>query len=965
MRRETGTLRLVRRQLAADASAALTVVLLVLVTTALAVATPRAMEQLYTEAARETVQETPPALRNVVSVTEVSLPLTGNRFSTVPGQEFSTAPGQEEPDEEGEDADPIRVVTEAANELEQSLSPALERVSGDVVTAVVTEEFRVLGEDGEPLSAPVTVTTMRLQSGWQERVEFVQGSAPVGFELRESEQVSEGEPGDYYPGEDYEFPPSTVVDVAMSVQTAQVWGMAVGEVHPLPVVTEGNFGQQIFLRITGVFEPLDVADPYWYSNLRILEPALTIPPLGGDDIRTGTVLLSPVGWGHVQQEPLLFQPATVELQVPIDETSIRADDVAGIVAGIREVESVDITIGEPGEIEGLILPRLRPVSELAEALEVHLQQRASATAVVSLVVAGLLTVALAVLALAGRLVAERRRSSMAIARARGASPRQLGVLLAGEGLLLGAPAAVAGWLLAWWLVPGDGGGLAIGLAVLLGLAPAVLLPVLSRSGDVRGQRRDLGLAGSRRVRIVGELVVLALAVGGLVLLRRRGLATSAAEVGVDPLLAATPVLIGLAAAVIALRVYPLPLAAMIALASRRRGAVGFLGAARAAREGAAGTAPLLVLMLGLATAVFGIVVSSTVTTGTAIAVAENVGADAAAAGLAYTEENLAAAAAVPGVATLAGVHTDPNAELAPAGSDGASGEGRGVLLVATDPTALAEVQAGLPGAPALPAGLSAPVEPGQALPGLAQRGVAAVGDELEVSFNGRTALVTVVATAPGGIPGISAGREWILLPLQPLRDAVALNLLPQDVLFAAEPGATLDTDRLAEALLATPANLRTPASVSARLTDNALIDGVRTAFPVGAAVGAGYSALAMVLTLVVTARPRHRILSHLRTLGLTARQSRGLVALELAPLALTALAAGLAVGLATLWLVEPAVDLQPFTGGRGTPGIVIDPAGVGLVAGSFLAVVALAVLSAVTASRRLRAGTVLRLGEEA
>lgn len=962
MRRATSTLRLVRRQLAADASAALTVVLLVLVTTALAVATPRAMEQLYTEAARETVRETPPALRNVVSVTEVSLPLTGNPFSTVSGQEFLTAPGQEEPDEQGEDADPIRVVTEAANELEQSLSPALARVAGDVVTAVVTEEGRVYGADGEPLSAPVTVTTLRLQSGWQERVEFVEGSAPVGFELRDAEPVPEGETDIFFPEDP---PPVTVVDVAMSVQTAQVWGMAVGEVHPLPVSVRGNYIQDIFLRITGVFEPIDVADPYWYSNLRILEPALTIPPLGGDDIRTGTVLLSPAGWGQLQEEPLLFQPATVELQVPIDETSIRAEDVAAIVAGIREVESVDIAIGEPGEIEGLILPRLRPVSELAEALEVHLQQRASATAVVSLVVAGLLTVALAVLALAGRLVAERRRSSMAIARARGASPRQLGLLLGGEGLLLGAPAAVAGWLLARWLVQGDGGGLAVGLAVLLGLAPAVLLPVLSRSGDVRGQRRDLGLAGSRRVRIVGELVVLALAVGGLVLLRRRGLATSVAEVGVDPLLAATPVLIGLAAAVIALRVYPLPLAAMIALASRRRGAVGFLGAARAAREGAAGTAPLLVLMLGLATAVFGIVVSSTVTTGTAIAVAENVGADAAAAGLAYTEENLAAAAAVPGVATLAGVHTDPNAELAPAGDDGASDEGERVLLVATDPTALGEVQAGLPGAPTLPAELSAPVEPGQALPGLAQRGVAAVGDALEVNFNGRTALVTVVATAPGGIPGVSAGREWILLPLQPLRDAVALNLLPQDVLFAAEPGATLDTDRLAEALLATPANLRTPASVSTRLTDNALIDGVRTAFPVGAAVGAGYSALAMVLTLVVTARPRHRILSHLHTLGLTARQSRGLVALELAPLALTALAAGLAVGLATLWLVEPAVDLQPFTGGRGTPDIVIDPAGVGLVAGSFLAVVALAVLSAVTASRRLRAGTVLRLGEEA
>ena len=82
-------------------------------------------------------------------------------------------------------------------------------------------------------------------------------------------------------------------------------------------------------------------------------------------------------------------------------------------------------------------------------------------------------------------------------------------------------------------------------------------------------------------------------------------------------------------------------------------------------------------------------------------------------------------------------------------------------------------------------------------------------------------------------------------------------------------------------------------------------------------IAAGYCALAIVLALVVTGQSRSRNLSFLRTLGLSDRQARGLIAWEIVPMAAITAAVGVVLGVALPKLVGPAIDLRPFTGGLG------------------------------------------------
>lgn len=84
----------------------------------------------------------------------------------------------------------------------------------------------------------------------------------------------------------------------------------------------------------------------------------------------------------------------------------------------------------------------------------------------------------------------------------------------------------------------------------------------------------------------------------------------------------------------------------------------------------------------------------------------------------------------------------------------------------------------------------------------------------------------------------------------------------------------------------------------------------------------------------------------------------------MAPLALSAVVFGTALGLGIPWLVFSAIDLRPLTGAATQPAVTIDWSLVGVAAGSFVLIVVIAVAVATAASRRLRLGAVLRVGEE-
>ncbi len=309
----------------------------------------------------------------------------------------------------------------------------------------------------------------------------------------------------------------------------------------------------------------------------------------------------------------------------------------------------------------------------------HLRQRRTSTAVVSLVAAGMLGVTLAVLTLAARLVVERRRRSLSLLVARGGSSRQVVAVSLVEGSLLGLPAAGLGAAVATWSVPGEPGAAGWALPVVLGLAPVLLLPVLAAVGTrdggaqgLRGRRRDsdTGLAairsGSGRRRLVVEGVLLVAAAAAVLILRQRGVdlpepppdgavSPAALRTSPDPLLAAAPLLKGLATAVLVARFAPVPLRWVAGRAARRRGAVTFLGAARAGRDQVAGTRPLLVVLLAISTCVLGVVVSGTSQRGLRTASWEDVGAEARITSLGMTAEEVAAGAEVAGVDGIAAV----------------------------------------------------------------------------------------------------------------------------------------------------------------------------------------------------------------------------------------------------------------------------------------------------------------------
>jgi len=933
-----GTPHLLRRQLLTDGSAVAVVALIVLVTAGLVAAVPRVLDTLQTDGARATVAQTGPLQRDLASVLFTPPPLD------------VTSPG-------GPGADPFAPLTAAQQETREALPPLVRDRVGEPLFAVDFREMLVAATTPAVESpADNRMLQLTVPGGVAERVRYVDGRAPTGIELTEREDALRGDEGRVLP---LAVTHSGVVEAAVSRRTAEQMGLQVGSRAELDEL-------RLTVEVVGVFEPLDDRDPYWGFDTRLLSPQENYSSRLGT-VFTGVAVVGEQAYPQLEAMMAGVRSPVTLLRLPVDGGGLRAADVPALVSALRSVEGT--TFSTPGRTSpngSLPGASYQLSTDLDEVLTEHLAQRAASTAVVSLVLSGLLGVTVAVLALAGRLVVERRQRSLALAVARGASPAQLRLLLLGEGLLLGVPAALLGWLVAALAVPGEAGALGVLLPAVLGLAPAVLLPLLARPGGLRAVRRDVTGTRDRRLRLAGEVLAVLAAVAALVVLRRRGLTTDVVDAGVDPLLAATPLLLALAGAVVLSRLYPLPVAALTRALARRPSAVPFIGAARAGRDAPAGTLPLVVLLLALSTAVFGAVVSATTDRGAQLAADRTVGADARLAGLGFDADQVAAAGRVEGVDAVAGT-----AQLAvTAATETREQE---VTLLAADAEALARVQRDVAGAPDYPAALwQPPVGGAGRLPVVVRSGLAGVGDELDLADGPASVPAVVVGVSGSDLPGVRTARPWVVADRDlllaaggdaPVYSTLLLDLAPTvDTSAGGADTARLEADLRAAAGTASP--LLTRDGAVDRVRQGPLVAGTLAAFAVAAVVAAALAALAVVLTLVVTAPARSRLLSRLRTLGLSQRQAQSLAVWEVGPLAATAVLAGLGLGLAVPALVAPAVDLRAFTGGAVAPPYTVDWAVVGLLAGGFVALIVAAVGVTVAANRRLRLGAVLRVGEE-
>ena len=404
-------------------------------------------------------------------------------------------------------------------------------------------------------------------------------------------------------------------------------------------------------------------------------------------------------------------------------------------------------------------------------------------------------------------------------------------------------------------------------------------------------------------RIVLEAAVVLLAVLAVTTVRSRGAVIASGRT--DWYAAVTPVLVALAAAVVALRVMPWPVAWLAGIAERGRGFVAFVGLTRAARTGAGAAVPLAALVVGATLVTLMATLTASVSEQRELAALRAVGADARVDAARIDTADVAALAARPGVEAAIPAHVDAGATVS------ADGRVTSVVVVAVDPARYAKLLEGTPLALTPP---GAPVD--GRLP-VVLSGGPAVGD-FDLGLRGLSTPAHRVATVPGLQRAVSGqGRVVALVPLDALVEALPTTQ-PNTVFLRASPEAqraleaTAARDRSQLGGLVT--GVTTVTGFGAGVADRALPSLVAATFLVGVLLAGVLSFLAVLLLLAATRPERSQLAIRLRTMGLPHGRERRLAWAEVLPLLAVGVVAGCLVGVLVPTALAAALDLAPFTG---------------------------------------------------
>ncbi|MFE3824135.1 ABC transporter permease [Streptomyces sp. NPDC059092] len=745
---------------------------------------------------------------------------------------------------------------------------------------------------------------------------------------------------------------TTEVEAAVTTATARELRLRVGTVLAL---SDSSGSTALTVRITGVVEPRAPRGGYWSAEPLLRTPGLTVIPSKPPQIRwEAGLLLAPeaapalLGTRTEAHKYWRFAPALGELTAADAPELVRRtaslEDGPGLLR-MREIA------GGNADVE----------TRLGAIAGSHLATRGAIARIVTVAAFGMGAVAAVVLAMAGGLIAAGRATELALLRSRGGSLPGIGGRLLAETAVIALPATGAALLLATVVIDGNGvrplpavcGASAVALIACVTMPLRAVLPL--RGARAYGERDDLAAARPSRRRTVAELTLLVLAVASVAALRRRGTSASSgsfdssgsssgssgsSDGAGDLLVSAAPVLVALIAALVLVRLYPLPLRYAARPAARLRGIVGFLALARAGRSSATATAaPLLALLIALTTAAFGGSVLAGITDARDRAALLAVGADAriSAQGDAVplpagAERSLrrvdgvrdvtpvridtaAEPAQAPGTGTGSGTGPGPGSESesgSESGSEAASELRKPVTLIGVEPGAYARL-ARHQGLGAFPAGELTARGPGGVLnavasPATAER-LGAGPLRIVSSAGGITVRITTVRPHTPAAPRsefLLVDRAALAAP-EPTTLLVTGERLNGEELSAAIPGAAAKTTDVT--LLSEERAAFTPSPLQA---------GAERIYTVAVLAGAAYAVIALLLSLLHATRERTALLARLRTMGLTGRQGRLLLGLEALPQALLAAGGGVLVGWATIRLLAPGIDLAQLALGAGS-----------------------------------------------
>lgn len=904
-KRRLGTMNLALHHLRSSPGTSVLVAVLVGITVLVVSLAPRALAQLSTDELRYSLSELSPLKRDI-SATGVF------GFPTTVGHEPATA------------AEVFDHTDEVLRGVTERLDAPLSSTVGDAHWIVRTAG-RSADRIGSEPAAVHPVLSLAIDLDWIDRVQLVEGELPVPWTGNEADGA---DPLARAP-----------IEIALSEETAENAGFVVGDLldyRPAP------------LKVAAIYRPVDPEDDYWLHALDLKEGE----PFSSTN---GTTLYAAAfvdpGSGVGMRDTL--GSAKLAVWYPVDGDALQFGEAETVRDQARQLMAV-----------GRLLPSGEAIAfttGLADAVDGVLKRMNLVISLLALAVSGPIGVVLAVFALGVRSVIDRRRSALSLISARGASGLQARTLMIIEGLLIAVPAGAIGIFAAAALIPTPAGAEAFVLPVILTLIPPVLFAVSTSPGSFSGARSDIRVRARTGVRWVLEVAAIGIAALSLTLLFRRGLAETSGAVGVDPLLVATPLLLSVAVCIVVLRVYPALMIGVERWTRSLRGAVAVVGAARAVRAPALGFAASLALVVGISIAVFSSVLSTTVVEALETNARLTAGADVRVNAPVLDASTADELAELPGVAALAAFQRASNVSLE------AGGHETSITVVFADLASLHHVRPDLP----VPAFNESSSTDGPTRFYLS----ASLAHVTRVGQGDPTTLATVRGEVAGVLADAAMPTvpdSWVLVDAS-AAESLGTGFAPHELLVDIADGASVESVVSSIRSLVEAAQSESErGSVHLIASDELLataeaepvISGLQSALLLAALIAVLLSVLAVVLASASAGAVRNRLIAVLRILGMSSRQLSGLMAWELAPVAVTAIVAGTALGLAELWIVLAALDLRPFLGGEVPPVPAADAAQVAGVVAGFVLVVVIAGAVTTAIGRRLSPASNIKMGAE-
>ena len=754
--------------------------------------------------------------------------------------------------------------------------------------------------------------------------------------------------------------PKVTLAVAVTTATAARFELRPGSIVKLAASATGP-APAVVLKVTGIVRPAHLGSAFWGSAGTIAQPSMEgLSWLGG----------ALLGGSELSVLPVAFPLQTIQVQwgIPLDVSHLTVAQVPAVMNALTETAGSNAG-PQAEQVSHAPLaeaPALFPAG--LDTLQSFTAEQGAVDAIDALLEYGLFAVALILLVTCALVVTDAYEEEISLILARGGSMQQVTLRVLGRTAVAAGPGLVAGIAAGLAVTPGAGSTavlLVAAVAVTALAAPPAIAAWRHRGSRpvAKAGRGDLAIPRRSVRRLVAEATVLIAIIGAVAALRLRGAATAS---GPDPYVSSAPVLVAVAAGLIAARVYPLPLRGLARLTAPRRSPVGFLGITAAARGRPAALLPALALVVALAVVALGGTLRASVSRGQVAASWQQTGADAVIRTKGSQQVVFPAAqraiAAVPGVTHSEAVYAvapgDPLAANLLVGS--ANAISTGVLVV--NPARYAALVAATP-FPAFPGHLLASTGPaGAAVPVIATPKIAAAirAGNRQLGFAGSLLTLRLAGTTTA-TPALTGGGPFVILPswvVPRLKAGAAPNI-------ELVTGPRLNSGDLTRALRRTlpDSEVALRQTALAAETGSPLVRSADIAFDLCVVAAVAVSIAAILLGLLLSGRDRTRVAAWLAALGMTRQQARRLAMLDALPLALIAVVGAELAGAALGPIIAPALNLSAFTGSGAT--VPVRPDVLALVvpaAGAVILVSAIAAAQSALTRRRTRTG-VLRLDE--